>query len=203
MLALLGDVGVGAEPTDDMAFLVANRLRAREEPAVLAVFAAHRERVFVVLTSSDRRVVIGHHLRAVIGMDYSPPTLVDRIVIAEPGELVPALVEPEDVPVGIGHPGELADVLGKRAKAFLALAHRLLDAKIFANVAGHLAGTDDLPVRVAHGRDADLDVEQLAVLVQPLGVEGLDALADANAGENVPKLQGKRAFIFAARPRAR
>ena len=44
-LALLGDVGVGAEPAGDVAFGIAQGDGAGEEPAILAVLAAEGERV--------------------------------------------------------------------------------------------------------------------------------------------------------------
>jgi hypothetical protein len=65
-----------------------------------------------------RGVVRVMHARPAAGLDVGH---------AHAGVIEPALVEPEDRAVAVGHPGELGDVVGERAEALAALADRLLD----------------------------------------------------------------------------
>ena len=100
------------------------------------------------------------------------------------GESVPLRIEPDHFAVGIGDPRKLVHVLGQQAEALLALAQGALRAQVRPDIAGDLAGADDLAGGVAHRRDADRNVEQVPVLVQALGVERLHALSRPDALED-------------------
>jgi hypothetical protein len=115
---VLGHVGVGAEPQDD-ALRVADRQCPRQEPAVLPVLAAHGEGVLPGLAGLARALKARHDALQVVGMVDGAPAPALHLLESGAGEVVPALVVPEDPAVRPRHPGELRDAVGHCAKALL------------------------------------------------------------------------------------
>ena len=168
-VALLGDVGVGAEPAQHIAPLVLDGERAREEPAVLAVVAAQGKRVLPGDPGGNSGRPFAHHRADVVGVVDVPPAPSAHLFGDGAGELVPAPVVPEDVAVRLGHPGELRDVVRHVAEPLLALLALRLQAAPFGDVA------DDADQH-ARPRDvgalgADLDGKRAPVLAPVGGLE--------------------------------
>jgi hypothetical protein len=123
----VGDVGIGAEPANDPAVSVADRQRARQEPAILS----NRESVFPGLTAHEAHLDLRQHLVRMVGMDRDPPAAGRHVGQTCPGVVEPALVEPVGQAFRIDHPGELTHVICQRAEfgfAFrkLRLAHHAI-----------------------------------------------------------------------------
>lgn len=110
----LGNIGVGTEPMLDTAMLIADRQRPRKKPPVLALFASERKRVFPRLARIERMPDFPNHPVDVIWMmDFLPaPTL--HFLKRRAGVIKPTLIVPVNPTRGVGHPGELAHVIGKR-----------------------------------------------------------------------------------------
>src|SRR5690606_24343862 len=115
-----GDVGIGAEPVDDLAEFVANRQGTGEEPAVLAVLAAQGEGFLPDRTDRHGALHRGAHPDVMVGMMHRTPAQGAHGFQRGAGVVVPALVVPVDAARGVGHPGELAHVVGQGAELLLA-----------------------------------------------------------------------------------
>src|SRR3954466_10588727 len=70
---------------------------------------------------------------------------------------VPALIVPEDPAVRIGHPGELEDVVGERAKAFFALLQSLFRLMSGGNIGECDEHGRSCAVGLVYGHGIDAD----------------------------------------------
>ncbi len=114
--ALLGfelgaDVGIGAEPANQLSGFVAYRLGAGQERAVEAIGGAKQVDPF----PRDARSPSGGHFRdgivhLVRVMDRAPAPALHRCEVGA-GVGIPAPVVPEHASVRVGHPGQLVDIL--------------------------------------------------------------------------------------------
>src|SRR5262249_9731152 len=90
--------------------------------------------------------------------------LLRRVPHRPGGAGVPA----DDAAAGVEHDdGVVVDALDQQAEALLALAQLLLDPLALGQVARDLREADQLPPRVADGRDDHVGPEAGAVLAQP------------------------------------
>src|SRR4051794_14673424 len=78
----------------------------------------------------------------VIRMVHVRPAPALHLVERSTGVVVPALVEPEPRSGWIGHPRELRDVVRKRLKQRLTLAHGVFGGSSFGDVHAHTAQGD-------------------------------------------------------------
>src|SRR4029079_19089466 len=77
---LVVDVGVGADPTDDLARSVADRHGAGQMPAIDAVSAPQAELLFVDAALSQRLLPGRNRALEVLGLDHLAPTVPQKIV---------------------------------------------------------------------------------------------------------------------------
>ena len=91
---LLGDVGVGAEPANNVAGLVADRQSAREEPAVGAVAAAQGKRVLPGVPVSKLLPDVRDDTMEMVGMVQLLPSPPLHLFMRRSGIVVPTLVVP-------------------------------------------------------------------------------------------------------------
>ena len=116
--ALFGDVGVGAEPADDLAFGIADRLCQRQKPAIFAVVTPQRKRVLPWLARHDRIVETLRDAVDQIGrMRLAPAIAAAHVTGRQARVFVPALVVPIDLAFAVSHPCELRNIIGERAEA--------------------------------------------------------------------------------------
>jgi len=161
-------VGVGSEPVGNLAEVVANGQRPGEEPAVLAVLAAQREGLLPDGADGEGTLHRGADPLVMIGMVDRAPTQRAHGLAGGAGVVVPALVVPVDAPGGVGHPGELAHVVGQGAELLFALAQCAFGAHAFVGgpgAVGHFADERNVLVEPGarllleqhhHGGDAAL-----------------------------------------------
>lgn len=122
-LALVVDIGAGAEPFEDLARLVMDGNAADLEPAVGAIGAA--EAIFDVVggASFDGGGPGGEGTLAVVGMhDTIEPLQAELLVFGDAGVIDPLLAEEITAAIGVGGPDELREGLGHAAVVLFALA---------------------------------------------------------------------------------
>ena len=115
-LAQLGHVGVGAEPAYHRAAGVPNGPRPAQKPAVLPVVPPQREGVFPGLPGLDGGQVPGIHAGCQGGVVHLHPAPALHGFQGRARVVVPLLVVPENVAGGVGHPGQLRNVVGEGRK---------------------------------------------------------------------------------------
>jgi hypothetical protein len=107
----LGHVGAGAEPLDDARAGVAQRHDRTEEAAVTPVRAAQREGHLVGRAAHDGLAPAPHDLGQDGRVVQIAPVVDADFARRGAGERVPAVVEPDDGAVRVGHPHHLRDVV--------------------------------------------------------------------------------------------
>ena len=132
----LRDVGATTEPARDLACLVADGHRARQEPVVMAVLPAQRIGILPWLTGHDGVPVLRGHVLDVGGMMKLLPSPASQRFEGSAGILVPAAVVPEPRTRRVGHPCQLRDVVGERLQLLLSLLRLLrgLDRRFVEHV---------------------------------------------------------------------
>ena len=123
----IGDVGVGAKPSQDPPLLVANGDRPGKKSTVTAIPPAERKRIFPYLAGLKATANLLYHPLHVVGMMRTLfPTLRRHLLFGGPEIVKPTLVVPEDMTLFIGHPGQLRDVIRQTAEALLTFASGIL-----------------------------------------------------------------------------
>src|SRR5690606_12705759 len=120
-VAQVGDVGGGPEPARREASLVADRNRAGQEPPVLPIPSPKRKRVLPRPLLAKRLLEFLQCTRAMIRMNRAQVRVARDVVGIAPRVVDPALVEPENTAVALGHPRDLRDVVRHRPKPELTL----------------------------------------------------------------------------------
>ena len=139
--ALLGHVGVGAQPAQNAPGGTAHRHGAGQEPAVLAVVPAQREGVLPGLSSPDGAEEAVGGAVDMVGVVDDAPVPAFRLARLCAGEVVPALIVPVDRAAGVGHPGQLRDQVGEAAELLLVLAQQSFRPLALRRVAGAVDGS--------------------------------------------------------------
>ena len=129
----LGDVGVGAEPA-------ARPCRRRRGSAWRGRGTSgtrrRRQRSGKVSSQGSPRSTAARNSRVdpldVVGVVDLLPAPALHLLEGGAGVVEPALVVPEDPAGGVGHPGELGDVVGQGAEASFALPPRLVALRLTA-----------------------------------------------------------------------
>ena len=155
------DIGVGADPADDLALVVARRHRPRQKPPERAIGAAQAEFNFVTFAAADRLGPDGDRARNIVGVNDLAPLIAVEFAGTGACIFINARVEPVQQPIGPCGPDMVRHGFGERAEFRFALPQRLLG--------DHLLG--DIGVR------AD----------QPYGLSGLVAL-DGGSHRNPARL---------------
>ncbi len=198
---LFGYVGVGADPADDRAGLVADRQSPRQKPPVGAVLASERKcvlprgAVFEALPKAPDDTI---HVRGMV--DFLPtPAL--RLLERRAGVIVPALVAPIGPALGVRRPGELTDVVGELAESGLAGDKRCFDLLTFGNFLGHHIDPEWLPVGVLEGMPAGDPDAMGAIRSLPADFDARDRRACLEDGlDQDLDLIGERREDLAHRP---
>ena len=134
----LGDVGGGADVTDDGAVRPEARQAVIEDPAILAVPALQ---AIVEGEGPARPHRVAHRGRArltVFGMHAYGPALAHLVLEPAAGDVEPAIVEVAAPGVGIGHPHHPRRGVGHQAESLLALADAALGPAAGERVGEHL-----------------------------------------------------------------
>ena len=212
-LALVVDVGAGAEPAHDGALLVALREGLSEKPAVGAVVAAEAVLDGVRLAGLERVAPDAEGALLVVGVEDVVPALASGFFDREAGVGVPARVVVVVVSSGVGDPDELGDGVGEGAEVgVLSRARRLgLVALVDVGVGADPFGDGAGGVAERHGAGghpavgAVVAAEAVLGLVRRAGsdgglpggarggaVVGVDGDEPALAPVVLPRLPGKR-----------
>jgi hypothetical protein len=157
---------------------------AGQEPAIIAVLPAHGIGVFPFHPGRDIGIELGDHAIDMIGVVHRQPPAMEAFLFSQSGEIVPALVEPQQVALRVGYPGQLRDVVGQDAQAMLALGQHGLRLVAFAHVAHDLAGAHHRAVGGEDRGDRQRRAELRAVLALAHGFERLDPFAACDAGND-------------------
>src|SRR5262245_5779709 len=123
---LVRDVGVGAEPADDLSCFVADGLCAREKPTVVAIASTERKYIFPRLVALEAFADVPENAFEMIGVVQFLPTKALHLFERGPGIIIPPLVVPISPAFRVGCPGKLADVLGEFAESCFAFSQRML-----------------------------------------------------------------------------
>src|SRR6516162_4965591 len=123
---LLGDIGIGPKPVNDITGFVANGKSARQEPAVVTVVTAQRKRIFPRLTSLEALSYALNNAINMVGMMHFLPTPALHLFKRRSCVVVPAFVVPISPTPSISRPRKLANIVGQFAKAYLAFTQCLL-----------------------------------------------------------------------------
>ncbi len=119
---LLGDIGVRAEPTNDVPACSANRNRPTQEPPIVSGAPPQGIRALPrqSLDESLREALLDPVRVVRVDEAHRPqcPHLLER----RAGVLEPALVVPVRVSLRVRHPCELRDVVSERVKLLFAAA---------------------------------------------------------------------------------
>ena len=185
---LLGDVGVGTEPEHDLAGLITDRQRARQEPAIFAVPATQRKGVLPRFAAVPGFLDACDHAVDVIRVMHALPTPALHLLQRRTRVVVPAPVVPEDPSCRVRHPGELTHVVGECAEAFLALVQSFPGIVNGGDIARDRGRADDDIVVVEDRRDGHAHEYGAAVLSQAHRLDILHLVATCDAGE--------KAFLF-------
>src|SRR5690606_36094219 len=140
LLALIGNVGVGAEPPGDLAVFSVQRLGARKIPAITPVAPAQPEQVLPAFAFCDGPAERRNDAIRLLWVEHTVLQVFGNVAFAKAGVGVETLVVPHDAAGRIRNPDELRDRFGERAKPFLALADAALAFKKGPGIAGDLAG---------------------------------------------------------------
>lgn len=97
---LFFDVGVAADPANDLAVRVAHRYPAHQVPAVCAIVAADAELGFILLAMRDRCVPGGLHHGDVVVVNDAAPAVPIELSCLRAGVCVHLLVEPVELSIG-------------------------------------------------------------------------------------------------------
>src|SRR5579863_4117295 len=146
-LDLRRDVCVGAEPTDHLACLVADRQGARKEPAVAAICATQRKCVFPGRSAFKTFSEFSHDTVDMVGVVNLAPTPALHVLESGPGIVEPALVEPVCPAGAIGGPGELADVVGELMESGFAFGERRVRPLALGNFLRDDIDAENAPLR--------------------------------------------------------
>ncbi len=133
----LVDVGVRAEPAHHVAVAVMHGFDPRQEPAEIAVGAADGKLHLERRAGAHRFVPMFEHGRQHRRVVHFLPAPARRFFGRDARVFIPALVEPDDRAVRIGHPRQLRNGVGQRAQFFFALAQVVVRRAPGADVLGH------------------------------------------------------------------
>ena len=146
----LGDVGMGADPFDDVAVVGEHGCAAGQHVAPLAVIAAHAILRGIrnplanrLLPRRDRRVTV-------VRMDRVEPAEAGDLLDRLPGELPPPIDVAQQDAGGVGPPDDLRGRLHQRAIAPLLGAQLLLLLPRLGHVGIGADPAPDRPIRVPH-----------------------------------------------------
>src|SRR5690606_34761766 len=142
------------------------------------------EQVLPAFAALDRPMERRDNAIRLLRVEHPILQVFGNVVFTQAGEVVEALIIPDDAAVRVRHPDELRDRFGKGTKAFLTLTNAALAFEQRPGIAGNLAGADDGTAAVAHRRDGDRNVDQVSGLVDALGEELADTLAKTDPLEN-------------------
>jgi len=122
---LVMHIGIGADPANDPAVLVAGGHGAREKPAEHAIGTTQAEFDFIELAAGKRRGPCGKHAGRIIGMDDLAPLLAVELAGAGTRILMDTGIEPIQRTIRCRGPDMVRQRFGERAKLRLALPQRL------------------------------------------------------------------------------
>ena len=160
---LVVHVGVGADPPDDVAMLVARRHRAREKPAVRAFGAAQAKFDLVGFAAADRPRPGGDRAWNIVGVDDLAPLLAVEFAGAGAGIFIDARIEPVEKSIRARGPHMMRQRFGQRAEFLFALPQRALGLHLFGDIAMRADQTHGLAVLIALDGGLDGNPAQLAV----------------------------------------
>ena len=178
-VAPLCDVGIGADPADDLAFVVAHRHGPRQEPAIDAIGAPKPEFDLVRRSAGDRFAPGLSCKGQVFRMDDRCPSLAVQRSGLRAGIFINAAVEPVQLPVRLACPGVIRYRLRQGAKLSLALAQQFFGLALLGNIGIGAEPAHDIPVFIPDRCDPR---QKRAVL--PVGASQRKHHLERNAGRN-------------------
>ena len=157
------DIGVGADPADDLALLVARRHRPRQKPPERAVGAAQAEFDFVGFAAADRLRPHRDRGRKIVGVDDLAPLIAVEFAGTGARIFINARIEPVQQSVGPRGPDVMRHGFGERAEFLFALPQRLLGHHLLGDIGVRADQADGLAVRVALDGGSHRNPARLAV----------------------------------------
>ncbi len=147
-LLLIVDIGAGAEPSADLALLVAKRCAPRLEPAVYAVKSAHAVLQVVAILSGDGPLPAGQRTLLIVRVNHQLQPLQPQLLgFGNTRVLDPLPAQVIALSIGPGGPEELLHAIGERAETLLAVANLGCLPLVLGDEPAHLV----LPPPVAYG----------------------------------------------------
>ena len=125
---LIVNVGVRANPADDLAGLVADGHGARQMPAIDAISTAQAELDVVNTALAQRRLPGSNRAIEILGRNDPAPAVALKCVRLGSCVFKDLMIEPVELAVGSGGPDMVRHCRGKRAKLLFAFAQGLLRA---------------------------------------------------------------------------
>ncbi len=143
------NVGVGADPADDLAPVVARRHRPRQKRPVRAIGAAQAEFDFVSLAAGNRLRPDGNCAGNIVGVDDLAPLISVEFAGTGACIFIHTRVEPVQRPVGPCGPDVVRHGFGEGAEFRFALPQRLLRDHLLGDIGMRTDQADGLSVAVA------------------------------------------------------
>ena len=149
------DIGVGADPADDLAMLVARRHRAGKKPTIGAVGTAQAEFNFISLAGADRLRPAGDRARNIVGVNDLAPFVAVEFPRTGARIFVDARIEPVQQSVGPRGPDMMRHGLGEGTEFRFALPQRLLRDHLLGDIGvrANQAYGSSVPVALDGGSD--------------------------------------------------